>query len=113
MHEVSLMQDALILAAQEAKRAGGTRVHRLMMQIGPLSGVVPEALSFAFEILAKGTMAEGASLEIEAVPIVCYCTGCAREFTPPDMYCECPACGQVSLDVRRGREMQLSALEVS
>jgi hydrogenase nickel incorporation protein HypA/HybF len=113
MHEVSLMQDALILATQEARRAGGTRIHRLMMQIGPLSGVVPEALSFAFEILAKGTMAEGARLEIEAVDIRCYCRGCAQEFTPPDLYCECPACGQASLDVRRGREMQLSCLEVS
>lgn len=113
MHEVSLMQDTLILAVQEARRAGGSRIHRLQMQVGPLSGVVPEALSFAFEILAKGTMAEGASLQIEAMPIVCHCAGCAREFTSPDMYCECPTCGTPSLDVRRGREMQLSSLEVS
>jgi len=113
MHEVSLMHDTLILAAKEARRAGGSRIHRLMMQVGPLSGVVPESLSFAFEILAKGTMAEGASLEIEAVPIVCHCAGCAREFTSPTMYCECPTCGQPSRDVRRGREMRLCSVEVS
>lgn len=113
MHEVSLMQDTLILAVKEAKKAGGSRIHRVMMQIGPLSGVVPEALSFAFDILAKDTMAEGATLEIEPVPIVCYCAGCGREFTPPDMLCECPDCGAPSLDVRRGREMHLRSLEVS
>ena len=113
MHEVGLMQDTLNLALEEARRAGATRIHRLMMQIGRLSGVVPEALEFAFEILAKGTMADGATLEIEQVPIVCYCAGCAREFQPPTMICECPACGNPSLDVRRGREIQLSSLEVS
>ncbi len=113
MHEVSLMQDTLILATREAKRAGGSRIHRLQMQIGPLSGVVPEALSFAFDILAKGTMAEGAALEIEPVPIVCYCADCGREFTPADMCCECTACGKPSLEVRRGREMQLCSVEVS
>jgi hydrogenase nickel incorporation protein HypA/HybF len=113
MHEVSLMQDTLILAAQEAKRAGGTRIHRLQMQVGPLSGVVPEALEFAFEILANGTMAEGATLQIDRVPIVCYCADCRQEFTPADMCCECTGCGKPSLEVRRGREMQLSSLEVS
>jgi len=113
MHEVSLMQDTLILAVAEAKKAGGSRIHRLMMEVGPLSGVVPEALTFAFDILAKGTMAEGAALEIEPVPIVCYCAACGREFTPPDMLCECPDCGTPSLNVRRGREMQLRSLEVS
>lgn len=113
MHEVSLMQDTLILATQEARRAGGSRIHRLRMRIGPLSGVVPEALEFAFEILAKGTAAEGAQLEIERVPILCYCRGCDREFAPPDLLCECPGCGLPSPEVRRGREMELNSLEVS
>jgi len=113
MHEVGLMQDTLDLAVEEAGRAGATRIHRLMMQIGRLSGVVPEALEFAFEILAKGTIADGAILEIEQVPIVCYCAACTREFEPPSMICECPGCGTPSFDVRRGREIQLSSLEVS
>jgi hydrogenase nickel incorporation protein HypA/HybF len=113
MHEVSLMQDTLILAAQHARQAGGTRIHRLMMRIGPLSGVVPETLEFAFEIVAKGTIAEGGRLEIERVPIVCHCRTCDTEFTAADMLCECPTCKTPSFDLRSGREMHLMSVEVS
>jgi hydrogenase nickel incorporation protein HypA/HybF len=84
-----------------------------MMRIGPLSGVVPEALEFAFEVVARGTMAEAARLEIERVPIVCHCAACAREFEAADMLCECPECHQPSSEIRRGREMHLMSVEVS
>jgi hydrogenase nickel incorporation protein HypA/HybF len=113
VHELSLMQDTVILAVQHARQAGGTRIHRLMMRIGPLSGVVPEALEFAFEVVARGTMAEGARLEIERVPILCHCAACAREFEAADMLCECPECHQPSSEIRRGREMHLMSVEVS
>ena len=113
MHEVSLMQDTLTLAEQRAKAAHAERIHCLRMRVGALSGAVPESLEFAFEILAKGTMAEGATLRLERVPIVCFCPTCEREFPAPDLYCECPGCHQVSLDIRQGRELELASLEVS
>ncbi len=113
MHEVSLMQDTLILAEQRAKAAHAERIHKLSMRVGALSGVVPESLEFAFELLAKGTMAEGATLSVERVPIVCFCPACEREFPAQDLYCECPGCHQVSLEVRQGRELELAFLEVS
>lgn len=113
MHEVSLMQDTLILAQQRAKAAQAERIHSLRMRVGALSGVVPESLEFAFEILAKGTMAEGATLCVERVPIVCFCASCDREFPAANLYCECPGCQQPSVDVRQGRELELTSLEVS
>jgi hydrogenase nickel incorporation protein HypA/HybF len=113
MHEISLMQDALILAAKRATEAGGQRIHRLTMRVGPLSGAVPDAMEFAFELVAKGTMAEGATLEIQRAPIVCYCPTCSTEFQPSDFVCECPTCHQPSADVRGGRELELASLEVS
>ncbi len=113
MHEVSLIQDTLILAFQHAKQAGGSQIHRLCMRVGDLSGVVPEALEFAFDVVARGTMAEGATLDIHRVPLRCYCSGCQHEFEPADYCCECPTCGQASADIRGGREMELTSLEVS
>ena len=71
------------------------------------------AMEFAFEIVAKGTMAEGALLEIEKVPVVCYCSACAEEFEPADLVCECTRCARPSVEIRRGRELQLTSLEVS
>jgi hydrogenase nickel incorporation protein HypA/HybF len=113
MHELSLMQDTLILATQHARQAGGTRIHRLMMRIGPLSGVIPETLEFAFEVVARGTLAEGGQLEIERLSVRCYCADCREEFEPADLVCECPRCQRPSRDIRQGREMELVSVEVS
>jgi hydrogenase nickel incorporation protein HypA/HybF len=113
MHEVSLMQDTLALAVRHAREQGAQRIHRLIMRIGDLSGVVPDALEFAFDVVARGTMADGARLEIQRVPIRCYCAPCGREFEPPDICCQCPGCGRPTADIRGGREMELTSLEVS
>ncbi len=113
MHELSLMQDTLILATQQARQAGGQRIHRVMMRVGALSGVVSEALVFAFDVLKTDSIAADATLEIEPVPVVCYCAECGQEFTPPDLICECPRCHNISTDLRSGREVELTSLEVS
>ena len=73
MHELSIMQSALSLALDQARHAGARRVHTIRLRIGALSGVVPDALEFAFEALAPGTAAEGAKLAIEAVPARFWC----------------------------------------
>ena len=80
MHEVSIMTEALRMAMDAAKSAGATRVLKLRLRIGTLSGVVPEALRFAFDVVVQGTMAEGATLEIETVRAACWCATCQAEF---------------------------------
>ena len=65
MHELSIMQSALSVALDQARQAGASRVHVIRLRIGALSGVVPDALEFAFEALAPGTPAEGAELAID------------------------------------------------
>jgi len=78
MHELSIMESALDLALDQAQKAGATRVHVVRLRIGTLSGVVPEALQFAFEALTPGTLAEGAALDIENIPAKFWCSACAR-----------------------------------
>ena len=58
MHEISIMQSTLELAEEQAREAGGNGIARIRLRIGLMSGVVPEALEFAFDVLKKGTMAE-------------------------------------------------------
>ncbi|MEM8832070.1 MAG: hydrogenase maturation nickel metallochaperone HypA, partial [Cyanobacteria bacterium P01_G01_bin.19] len=82
MHEVSIMQNTLDLAIAQAKKHGGSKIDCLTLKIGRLSGVIPEALEFAFEVLTQGTIAENAQLEIETIPVVCYCQYCDRQFQP-------------------------------
>jgi len=112
MHELSLMQSALSLALGEARRAGASRVHVIRLRIGAFSGVVPEALQFAFEALADGTLAEGTELAIENVPARFWCAVCAREFEAGEMFAECPDCHTPSGELRHGREMELASLEI-
>ena len=112
MHELSIMESALSLALEKAQEAGARRVQGIRLRIGALSGVVPEALEFAFEALVPGTPAEGAQLAIEHVPARFWCTTCTREFEAPDMLAECPECHNPSADLRAGREMELASLEI-
>ena len=112
MHELSIMQSALNVALAQAREAGATRVHEIRLRIGALSGVVPDALEFAFEALVPGTLAEHAKLAIEHVPARFWCAGCAREFESADMLAECPDCHGLSGELRGGREMELASLEI-
>lgn len=113
MHEVGVMENALGIALKRAADEGAHHIHQLTMRIGLLSGVVPEALEFAFDVLTRGTIAEGATLEVEHVPIVCFCSTCRLEFQPDDLFCECPRCHVPSAEVHQGRELELASLEVS
>ena len=113
MHELSLMEQTLAIAVTHAQRAGAQRIHLLTMRVGALSGVVPDALRFAFEVLSRGTMADGAELRIEPVPIIAHCAPCGREFETADLLGACPRCGEPATQVRQGRELELGSLEVS
>ena len=106
------MDSALNLALEQTRLAGANRVHLIRLRIGALSGVVPEALQFAFEALAPGTAAEGARLVIEDVPARFWCAKCAQEFQAEDLLSECPGCHEPSGELRAGREMELASLDV-
>jgi hydrogenase nickel incorporation protein HypA/HybF len=106
------MQSALSLALDQARQSGATRVHTIRLRIGALSGVVPDALEFAFEVLTPGTLAEGSQLAIEKVPARFWCATCTREFQSDDMFAECPDCHNLSGELRAGREMEVASLEI-
>jgi hydrogenase nickel incorporation protein HypA/HybF len=113
MHEVSIMTEALRIAVDAAQADGAGRILKLRLRIGNLSGVVPEAMQFAFDVVCRGTMAEGASLEIETVPAACWCATCAAEFECADSFSECPRCHNFSGELRRGRELDIASVETS
>lgn len=113
MHEVAIMTEAVRMAVEATKSAGASRVLKLRLRIGSLSGVVPESMRFAFDVVCHGTMADGASLEIETVPAACWCPTCRAEFACADYYNECPRCQNVSGELRRGRELEITSVEMN
>jgi hydrogenase nickel incorporation protein HypA/HybF len=61
MHEVSLTREIVSIACNAAS---GQRVHMISVEVGKLSCVSPDALAFCFDVVARGTLAEGARLNI-------------------------------------------------
>lgn len=111
MHELSIALSILDLAAEEAERRGG-RVVAVHLKLGPLSGVVKDALSSAYELAREGTSLAGAELLVEEVPVVAWCPGCAAERAPRFPLLCCPTCGTPTPDVVSGRELEVVALEI-
>lgn len=107
------MEEAVRIALETAKSSGATRVLGLRLRVGALSGAVPEAMRFAFDVVCRNTIAEGASLEIEPVSAACWCAHCGKEFECADFFDECPQCHSVSGDIRRGRELEIASVEMS
>lgn len=112
MHEVAIMTETVAIASASAEQQNASKILAMTMRIGKMSGVVPDALTFAFEAVTRGTIAEQAVLNIEMIPVTCLCLECDRPFTPPDLFYECPLCGNLSQQILSGKEVELKSLEV-
>ena len=106
------MESALALVLHQARESNASHVHTIRLRIGALSGVVPEALEFAFQALAPGTAAAEAQLVIEPVPARFWCGVCQSEFQAGELFAECPVCHTPSVDLRAGREMEVTSMEI-
>ena len=112
MHELGIMASALDAVHRQTAREGAERVERIVLRIGTLAGVDLDALRFAYEALAPGSVAAGAVLEIEQVPARAWCRRCDAEFgASPGMIFQCPFCHDYSGEIRAGRELGIARLE--
>jgi hydrogenase nickel incorporation protein HypA/HybF len=109
VHELSIA-DAVVTIAREHAR--GRRVSAVDVRIGRLRQVVPDALEFAFELVAAGTEVEGAELRVEHVPVRVRCARCAAESEAPEFPLACAECGSVDVEVVAGEELQVESLEL-
>lgn len=108
MHEVGLCQE--IVAIAEA-RAAGARVLRIVVEVGKLAAVVPDALRFAFEVIAEGTSLEGAALELVEVDGRGGCRACGAEVVLSAPLGRC-ACGSTDLEWLSGDQLVVRRMEV-
>ena len=109
MHELSITRSVVAIVTE---RAAGERVVRVRLEIGRLSGIVPEAIRFCFDVCAQGTAAEGALLEIVEVAGRGRCGDCGTEVVLTALVGRCPACAGASLRVVAGEEMKIREMEL-
>lgn len=114
MHELSIAMSIIEGASQEAVNQGGAQVHAVHLKLGPLSGVVKDALLFSYSLACAGTSLEGSQLVIEEVPVVVYCPHCETEKTLGSIqqFC-CPSCGALTPNVVSGKQLELVAIEIT
>jgi hydrogenase nickel incorporation protein HypA/HybF len=105
VHELSI---AHAIVDTVADASSGCAVAEIRVRIGALSGVVADALRFAFDVAADGTSCAGARLVIDEVPVRVWCASCrdTADLVPPLRF-RCPRCDEPSDDVRAGRELDI------
>jgi len=114
MHELSIALSIVEIAEQEARSRGGVRVSAVHLKLGLLSGVVKEALRFSYKVSCEGTMLEGSELVIEEAAVVVYCENCKAERSLSSIQAFfCPVCSTPALQVIRGQELELVAMEIN
>ena len=112
MHEMSLAEGIRDIVSDHARKHGFDRVTRLRLEIGRFAGVEKEALAFAFDVVMRGSPAEGAALEMIDLPGRALCYDCAHEVEIAGRLDPCPDCGGGKLLPQGGDEMRIKDMEV-
>jgi len=112
MHELSIAQSIMQIVLSEAEKTRARKVVNVTIKVGELAGVLSDSLTFCFNLLAKSTIAEHASLTIEKVPIRGYCSQCEKEFVITENRYHCTSCGNAHIELTSGRELQIDHLEI-
>jgi hydrogenase nickel incorporation protein HypA/HybF len=113
MHEMGLVQNIIEILEHQAHLNNASRVVSVQLEFGALTAVLPAAITFAFEILSKGSVMEGAQLDVTIIPIKVSCSDCGKEAILQEYQPFCPACSSPALRITGGRdEMRVASMEI-
>jgi hydrogenase nickel incorporation protein HypA/HybF len=112
MHEMGIAQNILEIALEAAEKEKASRVTRIDMVAGELRGLVPMQLTFCFGIVAQNTIASGAYLNIEEVPITAHCEDCNADFPVKEYEYLCPVCSSAKVRITGGTELRIKDIEI-
>jgi hydrogenase nickel incorporation protein HypA/HybF len=111
MHEFSLIQGILEIAADSARLHHIEHVKSVEVEVGQASGVVREALEFAWNAAKKDTALSETALVIIPIPVRAVCRSCQAHYEPVEMFDLCPGCGDVNPEIITGKELRVVAIE--
>lgn len=108
MHELGITQSIVAIVSEHAQ---GSKVERVVLEIGQLSAILPDAIEFCFDICTQGTVLAGAILEIKEIPGLAKCRQCGAQLVldKPFGICEC---GSLELDLIAGEELKIKEIQI-
>ena len=112
MHEMSLAESVLQIIEETARSQHFSRVRSVVLEVGALAAVEPEAMLFCFDAVTRGSLAQDAVLEIIDVPGVGWCLPCAETVPMEELYGACPKCGSHQVQPTGGTEMRVKEIEI-
>ncbi len=112
MHEMAIAENLIKIIREEMKINGADRLRSVLLHVGALTAVVPEALSFSFGLIISGTELDGADLIIESIPLRGICADCGREFEIREFEFVCPGCEGTDISELSGQELSIIEMEV-
>ena len=113
MHEMSLAEGILQIVEDTASANAARKVRAVVLEIGTLSHVEEQSLRFCFDAVTRGTVADGARLDVLATPGRAWCMPCGQSVALDRLGDACPLCGSYQLQVTQGEEMKVKEIEVA
>jgi hydrogenase nickel incorporation protein HypA/HybF len=114
MHEASIVLSLLDTLTDRCREEGYGSIESIRLRIGMASGIMPEAIDFAFQAAKTDTIARDAQLYIEMVPVGGSCSDCRKVFEVSEAYViKCPLCGSPSFKIEKGYELDIVEMEVN
>lgn len=112
MHEMSIAQAIMEITLKKAVMHETRKVTRIRLLIGQMTEVESETLRSCFSILAEGTIAMEAELDIVTMPLIGCCQECHKQFPIEGFRFRCLGCGSDRVKIISGRELRVEYLEV-
>ncbi|MDD5747753.1 MAG: hydrogenase maturation nickel metallochaperone HypA [Actinomycetota bacterium] len=112
MHELSVVESMVGVVLKHAEGNRAEKVTSINLVLGEMSTIMEEPVKFYFEILSKGTIAQGAELNFERKPLIARCSVCGKEFKVIEYDFTCPDCGSLETEIVSGREFRVESIEI-
>ncbi len=114
MHELSVMSSILDIVQEHANKNEAKKVLKINLKIGDLSDIIPEWAQTYFDMLSKDTIADGAALSIEKVPVTIKCNNCGNlhTFNDKNWSFTCVKCDSIDITLVEGREFYITSIEI-
>jgi hydrogenase nickel incorporation protein HypA/HybF len=112
MHEMSIAQSLIDILRDEMLKHDAKTLRSVRLNVGQMTAIVPDALSFCFQVATDGTEMEGARLIMEIIPLVGHCSDCEEEFEIKDYAFLCPSCDSTKIKTIGGQDLSIVEIEV-
>ena len=112
MHELPVTESILNITLRHAKTHHAKKVTDIYLVLGDWSTIIDNSVQFNWDILSENTIAQGAKLHFERIPVELVCLDCATIYSPTDKELVCPNCGSTKIKITKGDEFNIDSIEI-